>query len=151
MSITTGTPTNATDSDPDLDRAFDELASALTAMKQGDPEPYTALFSTAHDVTLFGAWGPIEQGHEQLAATYRWVATRFGPEGENIQDIRTIHRSGDLVVTVGFERGEARVDGGPMVEMVLRVTHVLRREDGKWRLVHRHADFPPADPRQPND
>ena len=27
--------------------------------------------------------------------------------------------------------------------MTLRVTHVLRRIDGEWRLVHRHADFPP--------
>ena len=30
--------------------------------------------------------------------------------------------------------------------MTLRVTHVLRRIDGEWRLVHRHADFPPAGP-----
>ena len=28
-----------------------------------------------------------------------------------------------------------------------RVTHVLRRIDGRWWLVHRHADFPPADQR----
>ena len=27
--------------------------------------------------------------------------------------------------------------------MTLRVTPVLRRIDGEWRLVHRHADFPP--------
>jgi uncharacterized protein (TIGR02246 family) len=147
---TTAATTTTTRSDPDFDRALAELASALTAVKQGDSEPYTALFSTAEDVTLFGAWGPIEQGHEQLAATYRWVASRFGPDGENIQDIRTIHRSGDLAVTVGFERGDVRVDRGPLIDMVIRVTHVLRREDGAWRLVHRHADFPPTDPRQPS-
>jgi hypothetical protein len=23
---------------------------------------------------------------------------------------------------------------------ILRVTHIYRREDGRWRLVHRHAD-----------
>jgi hypothetical protein len=28
------------------------------------------------------------------------------------------------------------------------VTHVLRRIDGKWRLVHRHADFPPPNQRR---
>ena len=75
------------------------------------------------------------------------MAARFGPAGENVQDIRTIHRSGDLAVTVGFERGNAQVDGGPLTEMVIRVTHVLRKEPSGWRLVHRHADFPPADPR----
>ena len=31
--------------------------------------------------------------------------------------------------------------------MTLRATHILRRVDGEWRLVHRHADFPPEDPR----
>jgi ketosteroid isomerase-like protein len=32
--------------------------------------------------------------------------------------------------------------------MTLRVTHVLRRFDGEWRLVHRHADYPPRDERR---
>ena len=31
--------------------------------------------------------------------------------------------------------------------MVIRVTHIYRRIDGDWRLVHRHADFPPRDQR----
>jgi hypothetical protein len=26
----------------------------------------------------------------------------------------------------------------------LRVTYVYWREDGQWRIVHRHADIPPA-------
>jgi ketosteroid isomerase-like protein len=29
--------------------------------------------------------------------------------------------------------------------MSLRVTHILRNEDGEWRPVHRHADFAPMD------
>ena len=32
--------------------------------------------------------------------------------------------------------------------MTIRVTHVLRRIDGEWMVVHRHADFPPADQRE---
>jgi len=31
--------------------------------------------------------------------------------------------------------------------MVIRVTHIYRRIDGEWKLVHRHADFPPPDQR----
>jgi hypothetical protein len=31
--------------------------------------------------------------------------------------------------------------------MTIRVTHIYRRIDGEWYLVHRHADFPPSDQR----
>jgi ketosteroid isomerase-like protein len=43
------------------------------------------------------------------------------------------------------------VDGGPVEPSTLRVTHVYRRENGEWKIVHRHADFfsidqsPPAE------
>ena len=29
--------------------------------------------------------------------------------------------------------------------MTLRVTHVYRRENGQWKIVHRHGDFAPVD------
>ena len=29
--------------------------------------------------------------------------------------------------------------------MTIRVTHIYRRIDSEWYLVHRHADFPPSD------
>ena len=51
--------------------------------------------------------------------------------------------------TVGFERGEVTVDDGPARTMTIRVTHIYRRFGGAWRLVHRHADFPPPDQRRP--
>ena len=51
--------------------------------------------------------------------------------------------SGDLAYTVGYERNNVRVEGRPSV-YTLRVTHVYRREDRQWRIVHRHADLPPG-------
>jgi len=59
--------------------------------------------------------------------------------------------SGDLAYTVGFERGEASIDAGTRRPMPIRVTHVYRRFGERWHLVHRHADFPPADPRLERD
>ena len=55
--------------------------------------------------------------------------------------------SGDLAYTVGFERGEVSVDANAPTTMTIRVTHIYRRIDGEWYLVHRHADFPPSDQR----
>jgi ketosteroid isomerase-like protein len=37
------------------------------------------------------------------------------------------------------------LDGGPVAPITLRVTHLYRREDGEWKIVHRHADRPPVD------
>jgi len=34
-----------------------------------------------------------------------------------------------------------------MRDMVIRFTHIYRRIDGDWKLMHRHADFPPPDQR----
>ena len=48
---------------------------------------------------------------------------------------------GDLGYAVWIERGAVSVEGrdepGPLV---VRVTHIFRREEGVWRLIHRHGD-----------
>jgi ketosteroid isomerase-like protein len=131
----------------DLHAALDRVAQALTAMFNGDPAPYAALWAPGQQPTLFGAWGPIEQGHDALMTTFRWVGSRFSDGTPCRPRYRVVDWSGDLAYTVGFEESEVRVDGGPPFPMTLRVTHVLRRVDGEWRLVHRHADFPPRDQR----
>lgn len=132
----------------DLQRALERIADALEAMGAGDPAPYAALWAEDRDVTLFGAWGPIERGHDAVTTTFRWVASRFS-DGSLEPRYDVVGVSGDLAYTVGFEDGEVRVDGGEPFGMRIRVTHVLRYLDGDWRLVHRHADFPPADQRRP--
>jgi ketosteroid isomerase-like protein len=115
-------------------------------MGSGDPESYAALWDDSPDVTLFGAWGPIERGTEAVRSTFEWVGSRFG-DGELVPDNVVIHMSGALACTIGFERGEVSVDGGPPQPMTLRTTHVYRYTRAKWHLVHRHADFPPRDQR----
>jgi len=64
-----------------------------------------------------------------------------------VPEYDVVHASGDLAYAVGFERGTVAIDGGQPRPMTIRVTHVYRRVDGARRLVHRHADFPPADQR----
>ena len=48
--------------------------------------------------------------------------------------------SGDLAYTVAYEHTTAALHGGEPTPYVLRVTTVFRREDGTWKVVHRHAD-----------
>ena len=137
----------ATIPDQGLADAVQRLAEALAAMGAGDPEPYKAWWADSDDITLFGAWGPIEKGTQALMATFDWVGRRF-TSGRLDPAYEAVETSGDLAYTVGFERGEVSIDGGPPTPMTIRVTHILKRIDGDWRLVHRHADFPPRDQRE---
>jgi ketosteroid isomerase-like protein len=131
--------------------ALRRTEAAVAAMRSGDPEPYIACWAESEDATLFGAWGPIERGSPALFDTFRWVASRYvgdrSPVTATVENT-VIASSGDLAYTVGFERGAVRVDRGREEEMVIRVTHIYRRGNDGWRLIHRHADFPPADQRR---
>ena len=133
--------------DDSFARALEEQDAAVAAMLDGDPGPFIDSWAASDEVTLFGAWGPIEKGHTPVTETMRWVGSRF--TGADVVDVEhtVIASSGDLAYTVGFERSHVSVDGGPPRDMVIRVTHIYRRIDGDWKLMHRHADFPPPDQR----
>ena len=128
-------------------KAREQVRTALAAIGSGKPAPYIDCWAASEDATLFGAWGPIEKGYKRLVETFRWVGDRF-KNGALVPEDVVVFESGDLAYTVGFERGEVAVDDRAVSPMVIRVTHIYRRIDGKWCLVHRHADFPPADQRQ---
>ena len=133
---------------PDLDAALERVAAALAAMGSGDPAPVRGAVggrARRHAVRRLGA---RRTRPRDVTRTFEWVASRFS-DGALVPRHDVLHADGDLAVTVGFEHGDVRVDGGELRPMTLRVTHVLRRIDGDWRLVHRHADFPPADQRRP--
>ncbi len=133
--------------DDALNRALEQNDAAQTSMLNGDPDPMIRSWATSDDITLFGAWGPIEKGHKAVTDTMRWVGSRFtGADAVDVEHT-VIGSSGDLAYTVGFERSHASVDGGPRRDAVIRVTHIYRRIDGNWKLMHRHADFAPLDQR----
>ena len=57
--------------------ARERVKDALAALSSGDPQPYMGCWADSTDVTLFGAWGPIERGHRRLVETFGWVGSRF--------------------------------------------------------------------------
>jgi ketosteroid isomerase-like protein len=122
------------------------LARQLEAEKalcNGDPRPRLAMWSTQDPVTVFGAM-KTDIGSEEVQRVFRWLGTRFS----NLTDYRfqlvAAGASGDLAYTVGHEHAAFSLDGVPLKPFTLRVTHVYRRENGEWKIVHRHADFPPT-------
>ena len=93
-------------------KALEQQDTAIAAMLGGDPRPMINSWAVSDDVTLFGAWGPIEKGHKPVTDTMRWVGSRF--TGADVVDVEhtVIASSGDLAYTVGFERSHVSVDAG---------------------------------------
>jgi ketosteroid isomerase-like protein len=46
----------------------------------------------------------------------------------------------DRAYSVEIERYRARIAGKEPAEVALRCASIFRREDGAWKLIHRHAD-----------
>ncbi|MCR6481988.1 nuclear transport factor 2 family protein [Amycolatopsis sp. OK19-0408] len=119
--------------------------AAERAIHGGDAGPRTALWSTADPVSLFGAWLPIRTGWADVSEAFRRVAGQFSDSREYRFEVVAAGASGDLAYTIGFEHNTVSVNGEPTT-YTLRATHVYRREDGEWKIVHRHADRPPDEP-----
>jgi ketosteroid isomerase-like protein len=66
-------------------------------------------------------------------------------------DVELVAVSGDLAYVLWFERFDGSIAGRAAVPVTVRATHVYRREDGEWKVVHRHADNPGTDPRSKED
>jgi ketosteroid isomerase-like protein len=113
------------------------------AMYAGDPQPYLNIWSRRDPISLFGAFGPCKTGWSQVSQTVGWVGTRFS-DGDMTHDVEVAYVGAELAYTVGYEQGEVAIDGVRQ-SVKLRVTLIYRREDGDWKLVHRHGDFAPVD------
>lgn len=134
---------------PDWDEFTLQLLDALRRFVQGDAEPYRNLWSHRDDVTIFGGWGAYEQGWAAVEPRLDWAASRYS-EGWLDRENLLKGVGPDIAYSVDIERIGGRFDNAPEVrEAPLRVTHVFRREEGRWRIVHRHADFlrPRQEPR----
>src|SRR5690242_140887 len=124
-----------------LDEMLPQQVAAERAMHNGDAAPRLALWSHRDPVTLFGAV-LSGSGWEQLNGDFATVASWFSDSQEYDVEIVAAGASGDLAYTVGYEHNVVTAHGKPST-YTLRVTHVYRREDGVWKIVHRHADAPP--------
>lgn len=128
------------DSD-DLDQLIEQNHRALDEFVKGDHEPLAKLYSQRDDVTLGNPFGPFVRGFEQVVQTMQRAATNYR-DGEAVAfDLVSKQVTPDLAYTIEVEQFMSKVGGREDITPVsLRVTCIFRREEGTWRLVHRHAD-----------
>ncbi|HEY6421212.1 MAG TPA: nuclear transport factor 2 family protein [Candidatus Binataceae bacterium] len=113
---------------------------ALNSALNGDVAPMSEVWSHASDVTDFSPFGGRAVGWNQVYAQF---------QNEGRTNLARQVSPADMLVVVDGAMGysvcneNSQVHTGPGVNTTLtyRATNVFRREDGKWKMVHHHADL----------
>lgn len=127
---------------------IDDLADFLARYHQAarrfaraDPEGVKEIYSQREDAVLANPFGPAVVGWDAVRPGLEFASSRLQDGDVPGFEVLARYESGDVVVLHTLEHWQARVPGRPGVEpFVLRATSLLRRENGVWRLVLRHAD-----------
>lgn len=125
-------------------RAFlAEWDKAQSRFINGDPGLWKQHSSHREDVTILGGFGGYgDKGWTAVGARYDWASSQYKSGGATMTvEYLNIGVNGDLGFTVAIERQEgARVGAQDPTRRALRATQIFRKEDGAWKLLHRHAD-----------
>ena len=130
------------ETDAFLEATMGRYRAAETALHNGDAAPRKAMWARTEPVTLLGAalggtgWDEIEPVFDRLQATFSNCTSCE-------QEIIAAGASGDLAYIVAFEHTTVSIEDAPARPYTLRATTVFRREDGEWKVAHRHADTLP--------
>ena len=134
-------------SDPDLQTFLLQLQDATRRGLAGDVSRWNELVSHSDEASLFPPFGGVFRGWDQTRTRYEGAAARMSRmavvKADLDVEVLASGVSGDLAYVVAFERSRFRFADETVQSGFTRVTHILRRERGQWRLVHRHMDHLP--------
>jgi ketosteroid isomerase-like protein len=114
------------------------LHDAELAIHNGDAGPRREIWSRNEPVSVLGAWRNAF-GQQELDDLFKGLAKQFSNCTSYRFELLSYEVVGDMAYTAGLEHTSATVDGEPR-SYVLRATQVYRREDGEWKVAHRHGD-----------
>lgn len=122
-----------------VDHVMPLLRNEVMALQTGDASPRKSLWSHRDPVSLFGAeaaasgWGQIEPVFDRLAESFS--------DGQSCDyEVVSADARGDLGYVAAIERSVAATRGSALDTYRRRVTTIFRREQGDWKVVHRHGD-----------
>ena len=115
----------------------------LSHQVNGDSEPFLECWSHADDVAILGAVGSHARGWNEVRTHLLGASRSLHWTTLQVEDIST-HVGEWLAVWVGLEHMSRGVDGEASTR-TLRTTQAYRLEDGRWRLILRHANTVTAD------
>jgi ketosteroid isomerase-like protein len=114
------------------------LVPVEIALHTGDAQPRKALWSSREPVSVLGAVANAF-GRDEVERLFDGLAASFSDFVSYELELKAFDVVGDVAWTAGFEHSSLSVFGKP-TSYVLRATQTYRREDGEWRVCHRHGD-----------
>ena len=132
---------NDTELAASIQAAVDRLHAAMAKVANGDVSAIKALYSHTDDATSFYGWGGYEKGWDNVSQRWDWAGLQFKGGRVCYENISTVVTPELFYVTeieTYEDQSVANVEG--KTGWSNRVTHVFRREQGEWRLVHRHGN-----------
>jgi ketosteroid isomerase-like protein len=127
--------------DQDLAEFVESYHAALDEFFRGNPDPAKGLYSHREDVSLGNPFGPFVTGWPQVEAAMERAAANYAEGRATGFETVAAHTTPELAYLVEVERFAAKLGGQESIATgALRVTSILRLEEGGWRVVHRHAD-----------
>lgn len=129
----------------DIYRAVERYYRALEVLLTGDAGPLKEVWSQREDITTMNPYGGREVGWEQVEPVFERVAQLCAGSTVSLRIENPLIRVyGDFAYVSGIEAGEGIISGKPTT-IRHRVTNIYRREDGAWKMVHRHTDLNPTE------
>lgn len=130
---------NSLQDEAEIRSILDDGAKALYAK---DADAMVAHY--AEDIVVANLAPPLRnEGFEgrNRAVIEQWFDSWIGPIDLEIRDLH-VEVSGDLAFAYGLSHMSGTKRNGDRPDLWTRVTHCLRREDGKWKIVHLHDSVP---------
>lgn len=115
-----------------------ELYEAEVAIHNGDAGPRRTIWSRNEPVSILGA-AANSFGLQEVDEIFGILEERFSGCQSYKFELKALDVVGDVAYTAGFEHISTSVDGS-LRTFTLRATQIYRREDGEWKVAHRHAD-----------
>ena len=124
--------------DGGLEKFVKRCLDGLSHQVQGNSAPFLEVWSHAEDVAILGALGSYAQGWDNVRTHLLGASRSLDWTDLSVERLLTT-ASGGLAVTVVLEHMTRNVEGQPG-SRTLRTSQAYRRENGKWRLILRHAN-----------